>query len=193
MPLTDVEAPALLAVPAPDPNDVAAVYARYAAPLYRFILRRVGDPMVAEELLQDVFVRMLVGLPQYENRGYPISAWLYRIAACRAIDWLRVNSRRRAESLDRAAEVASTGWPDGENTAADREGEQRTLAAALAQLSERQSAVIRLRFFAELPIAEVARQLDLTLGAVKVLQHRGLTALRHQLITPGAYHPAEAA
>lgn len=193
MPVCDSQTPIPPAAPAPRHDDVVAVYARYAAPLYRFILRKVGDPSVAEDLAQDVFVRMLAGLPQYEERGYPISAWLYRIAACRTIDWLRVHGRRRTESLDCAAELASTGWPDGENTAVDREAEQQTLAAALAQLSERQAAVLRLRFFAELPIAEVARQLDLTPGAVKALQHRALATLRHQLITQGAYHPAEAA
>ena len=193
MPLTCVETRASLATPAPDPNDVAAVYARYAPALRRFLLRRVGDTLVAEDLLHDVFVRMLVGLPQYEERGYPVSAWLYRIAACRATDWLRANGRRWAESLDQALEAASEGWPDGEETAADREAEQRDLAAALAQLTERQAEVIRLRFFAELPIAEVAQRLGLTPGMVKSLQHRGLATLRRRLAQQGAYHPAEAA
>lgn len=88
--------------------------------------------------------------------------------------------------------MTSAGWPDGEHTAVDREAAQRVLMAALAQLSERQALVLRLRFFAALPIAEVARQLDLTPGTVKSLQHRGLTTLRRQLIEQGAYHPAEA-
>lgn len=193
MPSTDVETPGSLAAPAPEPDDVAAVYARYAPALHRFILHRVGDALVAEDLLHDVFVRMLVGLPQYEDRSYPVSAWLYRIAACRAVDWLRVNGRRRAASLDQATEVASEGWPDGEQTAVDRELEQRELAAALAQLNERQAVVIKLRFFAELPVAEVAQQLGLTPGTVKSLQHRGLATLRRRLVQQGAYHSAEAA
>jgi len=71
---TDTQPPALPVVPTLRPDDVAAVYARYASPLYRFMLRRVGDYLVAEDLLQDVFVRMLVGLPQDEERGYPISS-----------------------------------------------------------------------------------------------------------------------
>jgi RNA polymerase sigma factor (sigma-70 family) len=150
--------------------------------LLRFILHRVGDPTVAEDLLQDVFVRMLVGLPQYEERGYSIGAWLYRIAACRVIDWLRLNGRRRISSLNLALELVGDGWPDGEDTAADRETEQHVLAAALAQLTERQATVIRLRFFAELPIVEIAARLGLTPQAVKALQQR-LIAL-HNLDCP---------
>lgn len=192
MPLPHEDVPSPDATNPPAAGDVTAVYTHYARPLLRFILHRIGDPAVAEDLLQDVFVRMLVGLPQYEERGYPISAWLYRIAACRVIDWLRVNGRRRNTSLDHALELPGGDWPDGEDTAADREAKQRVLAAALAQLTERQAAVIKLRFFAELPIVEVAARLELTPQAVKALQHRGVAQLR-QLLADSPYHPAEAA
>jgi RNA polymerase sigma-70 factor (ECF subfamily) len=143
-------------------------------------------------LLHDVFVRMLVGLPQYEERGYPIGAWLYRITTCRVIDWLRANGRRRMNSLEHALELPGGDWPDGDDTAADREAEQRVIAAALAKLTERQAAVIRLRFFAELPIAEVAERLGLTPQAVKALQHRGVAQLR-LILADSPYHPAGAA
>lgn len=192
MPVLDPSMPVSLAAPTSEPDAVAAVYACYAAPLYRFILRRVGDPLVAEDLLQDVFVRMLVGLPAYEDRGYPISAWLYKIAACRAVDWLRGSGRRRTTALEQVVGLASEAWPDGEQSAADCEGERQLLLAALEQLTERQASVIRLRFVAELPTAEVAQRLGLTLGMVKSLQHRGLATLRRQLVQQGTYHSAEA-
>ena len=66
---------------------------------------------------------------------------------------------------------------------------QQQLAAALHTLTDRQAAVIRLRFLADLPIAEVAQRLALTPLAVKALQHRGLARLRTEL---SPYH-AEAA
>jgi RNA polymerase sigma-70 factor (ECF subfamily) len=165
--------------------DAAAAYKRYARRLFVFILQRVGDPAVAEELVQDVFERMLIALPHYEERGYPLSAWLYKIAACRAVDWLRKNSRRRLYSLELAVERPGEAWPDGDDTAADRQAEQRAILAALAQLPERQAEVLRLRFFDELPLADVAAQLDLSLGSVKALQHRGVAQLRSML----THHP----
>lgn len=175
-----------------DADAISAIYQRYAQPLFRFILHRVGDPAVAEDLLQDVVVRMLAGLPHYEQRGYPIGAWLYRIAACRAIDWLRANGRRRSSALEQARACAGESWPDGEGSAVDRQAEQRALTTALAQLPARQAEVIRLRFLAEMPIAAVAARLGLTPSAVKALQHRGLATLRCRLAQEGIYHPAEA-
>ena len=166
---------------------ITAIYARYATPLYRFILRRVSDPTVAEDLLQDVFVGMLAGLPSYKDRGYPIGSWLYRMAACRVIDWQRVTARRRVAPLEYAGQQASADDLDGADTAADRVAQQRALATAMTTLTDRQAAVIRLRFFADLPIAEVAQRLALTPLAVKALQHRGLVQLRTQL---SPYHPA---
>jgi len=73
---------------------------------------------------------------------------------------------------------------------ADRSAQQRQLAAALTTLTVRQAAVIRLRFLADLSIAEVAQRLALTPLAVKALQHQGMVQLRTQL---SPYHPAEAA
>jgi len=173
-----------------DATAITEIHARYATPLYRFILRRVSDPAVAEDLLHDVFVRMLAGLPSYEERGYPIGSWLYRMAACRVIDWQRVTARRPIAPLELAGRRVSAGGLDGVATDADRLAQLRELAAALRTLTARQAAVIRLRFLAELSIAEVAQRLALTPLAVKALQHRGLAQLRSQL---SAYHPAEAA
>ena len=169
---------------------ITAIYARYATPLYRFILRRVSDPTVAEDLLQDVFVGMLAGLPSYKDRGYPIGSWLYRMAACRVIDWQRVTAHRRVTLLEHAGQRASVDGLDSVDSDADRVAQQRQLAAALTTLTARQAAVIRLRFGADLSIAEVAQRLALTPLAVKALQHRGLAQLRTQL---RPYHTAAAA
>jgi RNA polymerase sigma-70 factor (ECF subfamily) len=171
-------------------QDVTAIYARYARPLYRFILRRVGEATVAEDLLQDVFVRMLAGLPQYEDRGYPIGAWLYRIAACRVTDWRRTSGRRATIQLHQAEELAGEACLDGEATAADREALQRVLGATLTQLTAPQATVIRLRFLTDLSTIEVAARLGLTPQAVKALQHRGLAQLRRHLTYLSPYHAA---
>jgi len=173
-----------------DETAITAIYARYATPLYRFILRRVSDPAVAEDLLHDVFVGMLAGLPNYEDRGNPIGSWLYRMAACRAIDWQRATARRPVAPLELAGRRVSVDSLDRVATNVDLGVTQQRLAAAFTTLTDRQAAVIRLRFLAELSIAEVAQRLALTPLAVKALQHRGLAQLRTQL---SPYHTAEAA
>ena len=57
-----------------DAAAITAISTRYATPLSRFLMRRVGDTRVAEDLLQAVFVGMLAGLPRYEARGHAIGA-----------------------------------------------------------------------------------------------------------------------
>jgi len=111
------------------------------------------------------------------------------MAICRVIDWRRA-TRRCVLPLDQADLLASTACLDGAATDADRSAQQQQVAAALTTLTDRQAAVIRLRFLAELPIAEVAQRLARSPLAIKALQHRGLAQLRTQI---GPYHTAEAA
>ena len=176
-------------VQAGDATAITAIYQRYTRPLFGFIVRRVGDAAVAEDLLQDVFVRMLAGLPQYEERGYPIGAWLYRMAACRVIDWQRVAQRRCTVPLDQAGPLASPDGLDGAHSDADQVAQQRELAAALTTLTARQAAVIRLRFLAELPINAVAQRLGLTPQAVNYPPRKlvGLRLTRSQEAIPSGH------
>src|SRR5262245_15592536 len=72
-----------------DDRAISQIYERYSAPIYRYALFRVRETELAEDIRADVFVRMLEGMPRYEDRGWPLSAWLYRIAHDRTIDMLR--------------------------------------------------------------------------------------------------------
>jgi RNA polymerase sigma-70 factor (ECF subfamily) len=57
-----------------DPEAVAALYQHYADGVYRYLLYRVGDAELAEDLTADVFLRMIEDLPRYEERGLPFGA-----------------------------------------------------------------------------------------------------------------------
>ena len=65
------------------------LYERYAPAIYRYLYARVQDATLAEDLRAEVFARMVEGLPRYQDRGWPISAWLYRIAHDRSVDCYR--------------------------------------------------------------------------------------------------------
>src|SRR5689334_14709254 len=72
-----------------DQEALTEIYERYHAKIYHYINQRVQNADLAEDITADVFVRMLEGIARYEERGWPISAWLYRIAHDRSIDALR--------------------------------------------------------------------------------------------------------
>jgi RNA polymerase sigma-70 factor (ECF subfamily) len=73
---------------------VATLYATHAESIRRYFYRRIYDAALAEDLCNDVFVRVLEGLPNYHDRGLPIEAWLYRIAHDKAVDAIRYMARR---------------------------------------------------------------------------------------------------
>ena len=161
-----------------DEEALSELYRRHANTVFRYVYYRVGDREVAEDLVGDVFVRALEGLPSYRHTGVPFEAWLYRIAQARVIDHYRRQAVRRVAPLDEQL-------PDGEETSPDRVAAQsdevRRAWEALTRLTDEQQQVISLRFIAGRSTAEVAALLGKTEGAVKALQSRALASLRRLL------------
>jgi RNA polymerase sigma-70 factor, ECF subfamily len=152
------------------------LYEQYAPAIYRYIYFRVDDVQLAEDLLADVFVRMFEGLHRYEDRGWPLSAWLYRIAHDRAIDSLRRRAYRQQVPLEAWNESV-----DGPEQSVGMRLAFEEVRGVLNELTDEQRQVIQLRFLEELSIQAVAHQLGRTEGSVKALQHRGLQALARRL------------
>lgn len=158
---------------------ISALYRRHVQAIYRYLYYRVGDEHTAEDLTAEVFLRAIEGLPNYEPRGVPFAAWLYRIAQARMADYFRRQGRTATVGLDE-------GWPSDEDlplARVERSSLHEELRAALGRLTIDQQQVIILKFVEGFSNAEAARILGKTEGAVKSLQHRALNAL-HRLMEP---------
>ena len=166
----------------------AGLYDAYAPRLRRFLRHQLlGDADVAEELLQRTFVKMIEALPRYRSRGLPFGAWVFRIARNAVIDHRR--TAHPGVPLDEALDRASD---EGDPVAAAERGHDRArLRAALDALPADQRDVLVWRFFADLSPAETAALMDRSDGAVRVLQHRALVALRGILEPAGRGHLGE--
>lgn len=175
---TSNESELIMRAKSADPGALAAIYERYSSAIYRYIYYRVGDAELAEDLRAEVFLRMLEGIGRYEDRGWPISAWLYRIARDRTIDSLRRRYKRPQLPLEEWSDTC-----DGPESIVDVQLDYEELRHHIDFLTETQRQVILLRFMGELSVQEVARQLGRTEGAVKALQHRGLQSLARLLQT----------
>jgi RNA polymerase sigma-70 factor (ECF subfamily) len=169
-----------------DRSAVAALYAEYQASVYRYIAYRVGNPAVAEDLTADVFVLMVSNIGKYEYRGRPFLAWLYTIAGNVCKMYYRRQNRTEFEPLPEEMIDHET---DPEDIAHNRLTHDRLLAA-MPHLTDGQRQVILLKFIEGFDNAEVAAILDKTEGAIRVLQHRALTALRRALIEEVRHEPA---
>ena len=155
-----------------DPEALTEIYHRYHAGIERYIYGRVQDLELAEDIAADVFVRMLEGIDRFENRSWPISAWLYRIARDRSIDVLRRQSKRATIPIEPWHSQA-----DGPEETVIRSLEHAELRPLLDGLTSDQRTVLELRFWGELDIQTTAAQLGRTEGAIKALQHRAVGAL----------------
>ena len=151
------------------------LYEQFAPEIFRYLLRHLnGRRESAEDLTEEVFVKVLERLGSYQFRGLPFSAWLYRIARNHMIDHLRARPRQIVSSLDMAPEI-----PEKKaEQVMDRSLDRHELSYALDRLTADQRQVVSLRFLDGFTTAETAQIMGKTEDAVKKLQARGLVQLR---------------
>ncbi len=181
--MRDEDVRLMLAFGAGDAAAFDALFRRWAAPLLRYLERMVRDHAAAEELVQEVFLRVHRARDRYVPEAR-FSTWLYRIATNLALNELRrPHLRRPHRSTDDedAAPLAA------ETPAADDAADARRMGQAawreLGRLPEKQRAALCLSAVEGLSYAEVARALDVTEKAVKALVHRARSTLAQRLKT----------
>lgn len=153
-----------------DTEAFGELYRRHFDQIFRYVLARVGEQALAEDLTGDVFVSVLEALERYEDRGVPFSAWLYKIANARVIDhWRRAHWA--GGSIDAERVSIAVDAPSGDVLA------YKFLAESLKKLTSEQQEVIVLKFIEGYSIAEVAQRTGRSIGAIKSLQHRALASL----------------
>jgi RNA polymerase sigma-70 factor, ECF subfamily len=155
---------------------VGELYDRHQERIFRYVRSRVYDHQLAQDLTGEIFTRMVTNLNQYENSGYPFTAWLYRIARNLIIDHHRQKDRVMNVSIEEVYHVSTTDYEPA--VAVEKRLNVERLHLALEKIDETQREVIRLRFLAGLSLQEVADTLGKTVGAIKTQQYRGLLALR---------------
>jgi len=162
-----------------DPHALAELHDRHFPAVYRYILFRVGDVQVSEDLSSDVFLVLLDALKSGKLRSGNIRAWLLATANHRVQDEYRKRYHRPLENLEDHDQL-----PDGHDleAAADHAHNRRRVRSAVRKLNEDQQHVLALRFSQELNLEETARALGRTVSAVKVIQFRAVQALRKLLL-----------
>ncbi|KAA3609305.1 MAG: sigma-70 family RNA polymerase sigma factor [Calditrichaeota bacterium] len=155
--------------------------------VYYLALDLTGNHHDAEDLAQDVFVKMYNSLDSYRGDG-KLSSWLYRITVNLCINKKRkkaLNSMKLQEDFSR--EKSNSASFDGGRV---QENPERTTDSTLAQahinnalqsLSERERAVFVLRHYKDLPLKEIALSLDIAEGTVKGLLFRAIRKLQVEL------------
>ena len=160
-----------------DQQAFAQLYEGHFDKIYRYLVFKIGDETEAEDMTQQVFLNALQSISSFKWKGVSFSAWLFRIAHNQAVDFLRRKTRRATVPLDESL-AASDVDPQ---TAAEQRFDIEQLILAARQLTKAQREVIALRFASDLSVADVAKVMDKSQGAVKALQHSAIVALRKTL------------
>jgi RNA polymerase sigma-70 factor, ECF subfamily len=163
-----------------DTREFGRLYERYNQRIFRYIYRRVGDHETAEDLTAQTFQQALAALPDYEWRGVPFSAWLYRIAGNLVIRHRRVNAREISmEHIERV--VDERGAFDDPLDAVIQQTSNDQLYTAMQRLSDDQRKALTLKYAHGLKNHEVGVIMNRSEGGIKQLVHRAMLVLRQAL------------
>ena len=165
-------------------TDVLAVlYDRHAGLVYGIALQALGNTAEAEDLTQDIFLRLTRECSYDPKRG-SLRTYLIILTRSRALDRLRSrtrNQRLRSRSLDENDKLSSESPIDN----VSQLERSREVQEALQQLSSKEQEVLRMAYYQGLSQSEIAEQLNIALGTVKSRSRRGLIKLRQTLINSG--------
>jgi RNA polymerase sigma factor (sigma-70 family) len=149
---------------------LGVLFERYEAPLYNFYAKLTGDRVLSEDLVQEVFLRILKYRQSYQP-GTPFRAWIYQIARNARVD----HYRKVRKHISFEPEMAPPVLPKDE---AQENQEAELLHKALMQMPEEKREILLLSRFQELKYDEIAELLGCELGTVKTRIHRAIQELR---------------
>ncbi len=159
---------------------------RYKERLYAYLLRLSRCRDAADDLLQEVFIKLIKKLDSYDERE-KFSAWLFTVAHHAVMDHFRSGSRRREESLDAAGE---TGAPLTDTLASLEPGPDKLLEefesaavirAAFDRLSADQREIFLMRHYSGLSFKEIAEILSVPIGTVLARMSRAMAKMRREI------------
>jgi RNA polymerase sigma-70 factor (ECF subfamily) len=149
---------------------LGVLFERYHVPLFNFYLKLTADRPVSEDLVQEVFFRILKYRHSY-RADTPFRAWMYQIARNTRMDWLRKRRPEASWEPEMSPAVAPV-------DTAQQSQEALLLHSALMRISEDKREVLVLSRFQDLKYEEIAQLLGCEVGTVKTRVHRALQELR---------------
>jgi len=155
------------------------LYERHVRRIYNYIYYRTSNSQDAEDLTAKVFMRALNHVENYDERGVPFTAWLYRIAHNLVANWYRDRSRRKIIPLDEFVEKGMRS--ELPEVVAEEQEEQDRMLESIQRLPPDRQQLLILKYVERLSNAEIGEIMGKTEGAVKSLYYRTLSFLREDM------------
>lgn len=181
----DYDAELMLRVKDGDSASFAVLLGKHRSPVVHFLYRMVQNQAVAEELAQEVFLRVYRSRSSYEPAA-KFTTWLFRIATHLALNAIRDGKQERLQSRldDEASGVSAASVSDGRPSAEQdlvRRARMEEIRGAIALLPDKQRAAVLMHKYHEMEYTQIAKALNCSESAVKSLLFRAYEALRTRL------------
>jgi len=161
-----------------DEEAFEALFHKHKNLVYKTAYLMLGNGNEAEDALQEVFVKVYRSLATFQPSKGAFTTWLHRITVNHCLN----RRRKRRLSVLSLDEIPPASVSDHSLAPDERLGEEEEVQQALSQLSEKQRAVVILRYFWNLSYAEIAQTLGIPLGTVRSRLNLALKTLHRELI-----------
>tara|TARA_B100000497_G_scaffold15560_1_gene17996 strand:- start:72 stop:620 length:549 start_codon:yes stop_codon:yes gene_type:complete len=157
-----------------NPKYFSALYAKYFKEIFLFVLKKTADEALSGELTSNVFLKAMLNLNKYQDRGFPFSSWLYRIASNEINKHYRDNSKVQEVGIQEKDAITFLAEIDS----ADNSADISKLMDCLSMLKEDQSNIIELRYFDKMSFNEIGKVLGITGNNAKIKLYRAVDRLK---------------
>ncbi len=162
-----------------DLSALGELFERYRHQVYRIALAIVRNPQVAEDILQDCFLKLHIYAHRIDPER-PLMPWLYRVTANLSYTFVSRNQKRNTD-LDQVSDHLKTSGFLAPDRVTERNELQSDVRRAIEKLNENQRIVVILHYLANMSIQDIADVLECPVGTVKSRLHYARENLRHQL------------
>lgn len=152
------------------------VYEHFLPLIYRFVYFRLSSKEDAEDLTEQIFLKVFKAMPKFNSQKSSFKTWLFTIARHAVIDFYRTH--KVTYELKEAMQISTEDYTEEE---IDKQLALDKIMPVLKSLPEEQSEVLALRFISGLSTSETAAIMNKSEGALRILQHRALKALKNDL------------
>jgi len=175
----------LISLAESDPEAFATLYGRHSRAAYALAYRMMGERMAAEDLVQEVFLKIWRAARSYRSERGSVRTWILSIVRNRGIDQLRSHASRR-RTQDKLEASAPRSQPSEAFAETWRNSRRDQVREALEALPPEQSKILDLAYFSDCTHVEIAGFLNIPLGTVKGRMRLGIEKMRGLLLMEAA-------
>lgn len=163
-----------------DKDALTKLYGGFRDKIYRYVFFKCGNHADAEDITNEVFLRMIQSIANFQWKGIGFSSWLFRIASNLVIDYYRKKSRRNTESIKERDYIGETNWEQISEFLDNRDLFQ-VIYKNTDYLTQLQKEVVNLRFIGDLSLKETAEAMAKNVNSVKAIQHAAIKKLKEKV------------